>query len=289
MNTYEFDVIRQVEKLQTASLHEIELMVASKRAMWVEGVRGRFGRQPPTPRQAYELFFEEYLGLDLDTVPVALESDDRIVWRSVNPCPTLEACIQLRMDTQKVCRKAYDKSTQAFFSALDPELRFHRSYHKIRPVEPFCEEWIVRVDFESWMQVAIAEAKQSRATGNKGYGAVVAFDGRIIAQAHDTASGEGDPSLHAEVNAIRQACRILGDSDLSGAVLISTCEPCPMCSSLVVWANLTTIVFGASIEETRALGKSRIAISAREIIEKSPALVEVLEGVLRDECLSLYE
>lgn len=61
-----------------------------------------------------------------------------------------------------------------------------------------------------------------------------------------------------------------------------------MCSSLAVWANLTTIVYGVSIEETAKLGKSRIRVSTEEIVEKSPIMLEVIGGVLREECLSLY-
>jgi tRNA(Arg) A34 adenosine deaminase TadA len=61
-----------------------------------------------------------------------------------------------------------------------------------------------------------------------------------------------------------------------------------MCSSLAVWANLSAIVFGASIEKTAALGKARILISAREIVDRSPVSVEVLGGVLEEECLALY-
>jgi len=138
------------------------------------------------------------------------------------------------------------------------------------------------------MTIAIAEARASKRNGNKGYGAAVVLGRQILAQAHDTAISERDPSLHAEVNAIRQAVRALGDSNLSGAILFSTCEPCPMCSSLAVWANLTTIVYGASIEETARLGRSRILVSSREIIEKSPVMIEVIGDVLKAECKSLY-
>jgi tRNA(Arg) A34 adenosine deaminase TadA len=61
-----------------------------------------------------------------------------------------------------------------------------------------------------------------------------------------------------------------------------------MCSSLVVWANLTTIVYGASIEETTRLGKAHIHVSVADIVAKSPVLIEVIGGVLREECLALY-
>src|SRR4030095_12187897 len=111
----------------------------------------------------------------------------------------------------------------------------HRSYVDIRPHAAACREKIVRTDFEAWMRIAIEEARRSRAEGNKGYGAVVVFDNQNVGQAHDTAVTECDPSMHAEMNAIRQAVRSRADTDLCGAILVSTCEPCPMCASLAVW------------------------------------------------------
>ena len=93
---------------------------------------------------------------------------------------------------------------------------------------------------------------------------------------------------HAEVNAIREAVKIKADTNLSGAILYSTCEPCQMCTSLAVWSNLTTIVFGASIEETSKLGRSRINMSSREIVDKSPAMIEIIEGEMKKQCLKLY-
>ncbi len=139
------------------------------------------------------------------------------------------------------------------------------------------------------MEAALGEAGQSRAEGNKGYGAVVALGERELARTHDTAGTEGDPSLHGEVNAIRAAVRATGDANLCGAVLFSTCEPCPMCASLAVWANVSAIVYGASIAETAALGRTRIHLPAREVVERSPTLMEVIGGVLRERCLALYE
>jgi tRNA(adenine34) deaminase len=188
-----------------------------------------------------------------------------------------------------VCRAVYEKSTQAFISQLDPQLRFLRSYEEIRPYSRHCKERSVWVDFDEMMALAVREAHQSREEGNKGYGAVIVLGQQIVGQAHDTAITERDPSLHAEVNAIRQAVKTVGDTNLSGAVLFSTCEPCPMCTSLAVWANLTTIVYGVSIEKTAQLGKSRILLPAMEIIRRSPVMIEVVSGVLEDQCRALYE
>ena len=138
------------------------------------------------------------------------------------------------------------------------------------------------------MRIAIDEAMQSKHEGNKGYGAVVVMENQILAQAHDTAITERDPSFHAEVNAIRQAVKITGDTNLCGSLLFSTCEPCPMCTSLAVWTNLTTIVYGVSIAETARLGKTRIHISAKDLVAKSPIMMEVIPHVLNNECKQLY-
>ena len=287
-NPFDLKVHKQVERLQTQSYGSLEAAVASRRQAWV--VENSSKVHPPiSPRRAFELLFFDYMGLAAGELPVCEETEQKIVWQSLNACPTLAACQELQLDTRKVCRAIYEKSTQAFLSALDPQLRFLRSYDEIRPRAAYCKEWIVRVDFEALMAQAIEEARISRQEGNKGYGAVVVYGERVVGKAHDTAASEKDPSLHAEVNAIRQAARALGQADLSGALLISTCEPCPMCSSLAVWANLTTLVYGASIEETARLGKARIMVGAKEIVQRSPVMLEVIGGVLRDECLSLYQ
>jgi tRNA(Arg) A34 adenosine deaminase TadA len=284
---FEARVQRHVERLGTLSCREIERQVAEVRIAWFRQNRPEIGDRP-SPRRAYELLFFDYMGLSAHELPVVSETETEIVWLSRNRCPTLEACQLLGWDTRRVCREAFEKSTQALVSLLDPQLRFLRSYTEIRPHADHCREWIVRVDFQAMMSLALEEARRSKGTGNKGYGAVVALGNRILGQAHDTAATEGDPSLHAEVNAIRQAVRTLDDPNLSGAILFSTCEPCPMCASLAVWANLTTIVYGASIAETAQMGRSRILVSAQEMVDRSPAMVEVIGGVLGEQCRSLY-
>jgi tRNA(Arg) A34 adenosine deaminase TadA len=290
---FETLVQRHVLRLQSRPLGEIEREVAAKRCAWLERERprltARLADQPLRPRRAFELLFFDYMGLAERDLPILADTPSEIAWSSENPCLTLDACGRLGLDTRVVCRRVYEKPTQAFLSAIDPELRFVRDYRTIRPHAPACRERIVRIEFAAMMRLAIAEARRSRREGNKGYGAVVALGDRVLAQAHDTAVTEGDPSLHAEVNAIRAAVRATGDADLCGAILFSTCEPCPMCVALAVWANLTTIVFGASIAETAAQGKARIRIPARDMVARGPAMIELVPGVLAAECLALYE
>jgi len=286
---FEEEVSRQIERLKQKTLREIESETVEKRLGWLSvQATQRHLTRPVTPRTVFEALFFEYMGLRPQDIPVLSESDWQITWSSRNPCPTLEACRRVKMDTREVCKGAYHRSTQAFLSWFDPQLRFLRDYREIRPYAFHCKEQIVRIDFTTLMRLAIERAGASRQTGNKGYGAVVVLGERILSCRHDTASSERDPSLHAEVNAIRDAVRALGQADLTGAVLISTCEPCPMCSSLAVWSNLSAMVYGASIESTARLGKARIRVSAREVADRSPIRIEVIPRVLEEECLQLY-
>ena len=84
--------------------------------------------------------------------------------------------------------------------------------------------------------------------------AVVGNNGMIIAVASNTVLGDNDPTAHAEINAIRQACKKLGTYDLTGCVLYATGYPCPMCMSAIIWANIKTVYFCNTVEEAEQIG-----------------------------------
>ncbi len=278
-------VERETERLGSRAFADTERETQAKRLAWL---RRRTWLGEISPRRAFEALFFDYMGLDPAQLTVGREGPDEIFWEARNPCPTLAACQALGLDTRIVCRQISDKPAQGFLSCLDPRLRFVRDYGHLRPHASFCAEGIVRIDLEALMAVAIDEARQSRAEGNKGYGAVIVRGRELLARAHDTAGTDNDPLAHAEVNAIRQAVRVGGQSDLCGALLLSTCEPCPMCSSLAVWANLTGVAYGASIAATARLGRRRIMIGIAEVAARSPSLLEVIPGILAEQCLDLY-
>lgn len=271
-----------------------EREVALKRMAWLDrrGLSRPLGWPEPTapvsPREAFKLLFLDYMGLAPEHLPVVDETDSRITWLSDNPCPTLEACSRLGLDTRLVCRSIYERPTQAFLSQLDPSLRFVRDYSNIRPYAPHCWESIVRLDLRGLMREAVQEALAAKAEGNKGYGAVLVWKDQVLVRAHDTISTEKDPSQHGELKAIRQAAAALGTRDLCGALLLSTCEPCPMCAGLAIWANVTTVVYGSSIADTAAMGRTRIMLPAAEVADRAPGFMEVIGGVLKDECDRLY-
>ena len=88
--------------------------------------------------------------------------------------------------------------------------------------------------------------------GDQGYGAVVVKDGRIVAEAPSRVITRGDPTAHAETEAIRDAARALDTRDLSGCILYSTSRACPMCEAAAYWGNIDTMRFGTAITNAGA-------------------------------------
>lgn len=146
------------------------------------------------------------------------------------------------------------------------------------------------LDFvERLMGEAIAVCERGIQAGESPFGAAIATpDGRVICAAHNTVRADCDPTAHAEVNAIRQACRRLGVIDLSGHLLASTCEPCPMCAAAIHWARLDALYYGAGIDEAGAAGFNELGVSCRVLYDYGGSTVKVFGGVLRDECVALF-
>jgi tRNA(adenine34) deaminase len=143
------------------------------------------------------------------------------------------------------------------------------------------------VDLEKFMHLAIDEARTSLREGNSGFGAVIAGSGGVIARAHDTDTTTGDPTAHAEMTVIRTAAGRLG-GDLSGCMLVATHEPCPMCSTAMLWSGISGLTYGYSIKEAIAQGRKRVDLSPREIFARAGKEIIIYEHVLRDECAVLY-
>jgi len=94
------------------------------------------------------------------------------------------------------------------------------------------------------MREAIRIANESVKNGGGPFGAVIVKDGEIVAGSSNSVTIDNDPTAHAEVNTIRKACRKLGTFDLSGCVIYTSCEPCPMCLGAIYWAHIDRIYYG---------------------------------------------
>jgi tRNA(Arg) A34 adenosine deaminase TadA len=106
-----------------------------------------------------------------------------------------------------------------------------------------------------FLQQAIQLAVTKSADGRHGpFGAVIVKDEKIIARGWNHVVASCDPTAHAEVMAIRQACENLGTHDLSGCTVFASCEPCPMCLAAIYWARIEKIVFAASRQDAADAG-----------------------------------
>lgn len=109
--------------------------------------------------------------------------------------------------------------------------------------------------YENYMNVAFEEAFLSVRNNLGGpFGAVVVMDGKIIGKGGNRVLSQNDPTAHAEITAIREACKNISNFDLSGAVLYATCEPCPMCLSAIYWANIQTVYFTSTRLDAASIG-----------------------------------
>lgn len=139
-----------------------------------------------------------------------------------------------------------------------------------------------------WMHEAIAAARRGIATGQSPFGTVIVRDGHRIASAHNQVWSGTDPTAHAEVNAIRAAAAQIQSIRLSGCVLYSTCEPCPMCASAIHWAKLDAVWYGAAISDAAAAGFHELTVPAAELLRRGQSPVRIAGGVLEAECRALF-
>lgn len=138
------------------------------------------------------------------------------------------------------------------------------------------------VDF---MRMAIEESKK----GDSPYGAVLVRDGVVIAKAFNTVDSKHDITAHAEINVIRKTLKLIPELSLKGFTLYTSSESCPMCTGAVLWAEISRVVFGASIQELMAVGLSQINTPSKSILMTGFVNIELQGGVLADEAIDVIK
>lgn len=146
---------------------------------------------------------------------------------------------------------------------------------------------------EEMMMRAIQVAKESAKEGDYAVGAVIDRDGEVIAEGKTLLKTKNDPTVHAEIVAIRTACEKLGTRFLENAVLYTTHEPCPMCTAAAIWAKMKGVVFGATIEDAHGNATNRftwrqIDIKCRDVISAGNPKLGLVEEFMRKECNELF-
>ena len=103
---------------------------------------------------------------------------------------------------------------------------------------------------EKYMQLAILAAEQSAANGDYGHGAVIVRNGQVIATGLETLKSANDPvNGHAEIDAIRKACQVIGEPYLKDCIMYCTAEPCPMCMSAIIWAKMDSVAYAITRDD----------------------------------------
>ena len=141
---------------------------------------------------------------------------------------------------------------------------------------------------EEFMRAAIEKVRAGIREGQTPFGACLGKDGEIIACEHNEVWKNTNITDHAEVRAIEVACEKLGTVDLSGLVMYTTCEPCPMCFSACHWANISKIVFGARIDDAKGMGFSELTIPNEKMKEIGNSPMEITADFMKEECLALF-
>ena len=144
---------------------------------------------------------------------------------------------------------------------------------------------------EAFMEKGIKQAEITMKAGHGGpFGAVITdANNKVIAVASNTVLKDHDPTAHAEMNAIRLACKELGTHDLTGCTLYATGYPCPMCLSAIIWANIKTVYYGCTAEDADAIGFRDDFIYDFIENHETDANVLKLEQCGRRDCLKLFE
>jgi guanine deaminase len=139
-----------------------------------------------------------------------------------------------------------------------------------------------------FMRRAIALALENVRSGSGGpFATLIAKEERIIATGTNRVTATNDPTAHAEVVAIREACRVLGDFQLTGCDLYTTCEPCPMCLGAIYWARPTRIFYAANAADAAAAGFDDAFIF--DELKRLPATRRIpMTQLLRDESLEIF-
>jgi tRNA(adenine34) deaminase len=138
---------------------------------------------------------------------------------------------------------------------------------------------------ERWMEEALRLARMAEMAGEVPVGAVVVCEGNIVGRGWNQVVSASDPTAHAEIVAMREAARTLGNYRLSGCQLYVTLEPCAMCAGAIVHARIARLVFGACDPKAGAVGGIMQVLNHPKLNHR----VEVTEGVLGGRCMEILQ
>lgn len=144
------------------------------------------------------------------------------------------------------------------------------------------------MDPQELMRLAIDKCRQGLGLGQSPFGCAIARGDEILSCSHNTVVLTTDITAHAEVNAIREACKHTGSIFLEGAIVATTCEPCPMCMSALHWARVDRVYYGATIADADSAGFNELQVPAAQLLEIGGSSIKLIPQVLPEECKKLF-
>ena len=142
---------------------------------------------------------------------------------------------------------------------------------------------------EMLMQHALHAAERGIIAKQSPFGCAIARGGELLVACHNVVWQTTDITAHAEVTAIREACRLTGNIFLDDCVVATTCEPCPMCMSALHWARVRTVYYGASISDAAAAGFNELSIDAASLLREGKSGVKLIQGIMAEKCQQLFQ
>lgn len=141
---------------------------------------------------------------------------------------------------------------------------------------------------EEYMKMAIEEAAEGISKGHGGpFGSIIVKDGVVVGRGHNMVLSNNDATAHGEVSAIRDAGKRLDSFDLSGCTIYTTGEPCHMCLTACMWANISKIYYGCTIADNEYIGFRDNKFD--KIFGGREKLGDYMEQICREECLQLFD
>jgi guanine deaminase len=141
---------------------------------------------------------------------------------------------------------------------------------------------------EALMRLAVDAARRGIQQGQSPFGCAISLEDTLIAVEHNRVFASTDITAHAEITALREACLKTGCIHLQGAVVASTCEPCPMCMAALHWARVARVYYGATIDDATDVGFNELRVPAAELIRVGGSSLELVGGILPAECRALF-
>ena len=138
---------------------------------------------------------------------------------------------------------------------------------------------------EKYMRLALKQAEKARALGEIPIGCVIVYEGRIIGRGYNRRNTDKSTLSHAEITAMKKACKALGDWRLEGCTLYVTLEPCQMCSGAIVQARIDRVVMGCMNPKAGCGGSILNVLQMKEFNHQ----VDVTRGVLEEECSTMLK